>query len=65
MLRSQAGLSDVPKPGVLGDEHLELLGQQIEHRQPDRQAVGAVQEQQRRAGAAPQHPDIDVPDLVA
>ena len=66
-------IADVAQPGrivrraearVLGHEHLELLGQQIEHRQPDRQAVGAVQEQQRRAGAAPQHPDIDVADLV-
>ncbi len=36
----------------------------IEHRQPDRQAVGAMQEQQRRPGAAPHHPDRDVADLV-
>src|SRR6476469_7637363 len=52
-----------PETGMLGHEHLELLGQEIEKRQPDRQAVGAMQEQERRAGAAAQHPHIDVADL--
>src|SRR6185503_2951005 len=49
---------------MLGYEHLETFGEEVEDRQPDRQAVGAMQEDERRAGAAPQHPDIDVPDLV-
>ena len=64
MFRSHAGLSEVPKPGCSGTNTSNCLDEQIEHRQPDRQAVGAMQEQQRRAGPAPQHPDIDVADLV-
>ena len=35
--------------GMFRDDHLELLRKDIEHRQPDRQAVGAVQKDQRRA----------------
>src|SRR5205085_11901445 len=50
--------------GMFRDEYLEVLGEQIEHRQPHRQAIGAVQKQQRRSGSAPQHPDIDVADFV-
>jgi hypothetical protein len=49
---------------MLGHHHLELLGQQLEHRQPHRQAVGAVQEQQRRPGTAAAHPDRDIPHRV-
>ena len=64
MLRIHGGLSEVPKPGCSGTNTSKLLGQQVEHRQPHRQAVGAMQEQERRAGAAAQHPHVDVADLV-
>ena len=67
-------VADVAHPGrIVGGAVARVLGhpitshfcgEQLEERQPWRQAVGAVQEHQRRTGAAPQHPDADVPDLV-
>src|SRR5262245_47633818 len=49
---------------MFGHDHLEFLRKHVEHRQPERQPIGAVQEQQRRTGAAPHDPHVDVADLV-
>ncbi len=64
MLRIHGGLSEVPKPGCSGTNTSKCLERKVEHRQPDRQAIGAVQKQERRSRSAPQHPDVDVADLV-
>ncbi len=51
--------------GMLGDADIALFRQELEERQPLRQPVGAMQEYDRRTGAAAQHPDADVTDLMS
>ena len=48
---------------MLGYQQLVLLGQRIEERQPLRIAVGAVQEEQRRAFAGAAQADADIADF--
>ncbi len=66
-------VADVAQPRrIVGGAEARMLGHhqfafrrdQVEERQPRRQAIGAMQENDRWPGAAFQHPDIDVPDLV-
>ena len=64
MLRSHAGLSDRPKPGCSGTNTSNCFDSRSNTGSHTGKPLAPCRNKQRRAGAAAQHPDIDVADLV-